>query len=184
MKPILSTLIVALMLAAGLSDASERPHDAASHEAHAPPAGHAFHGDGVPPAVRWQADAPLSRGMQRVRIATQALSHGAHGHLDVAQVQAIAGQLEAAVRDMFAQCRLDPEPDAALHPLLARVLQASTRLADGQFDPQALAELQAVLARYPQLFEDAAWSMPSDASDASTSIPLRTSHSRSNSVSS
>jgi hypothetical protein len=184
MKPILSLLFFGLMCAAGASGAGEPRHGDASHDAHAPPAHHDARDQAAPAASRWQADEPLSRGMQRVRAATQALSHGAHGHLDVAQVRAIAGQLDAAVRDMFAQCRLDPEPDAALHPLLARVLQASARLAEGQFDPQALSWLEAVLARYPQLFEDAAWSVPSDASDASTSIALRASHARSNRVSS
>jgi hypothetical protein len=177
-------LLVAFMLATALARAGELPHDGASHGAHAPPAGHVSHDQASDPVVRWQADEPLARGMQRLRAATRALSHGAHGHLDVAQVQAISRQLDAAVRDMFAQCRLEPEPDAALHPLLARVLQASARLAGGRFDPQALAELEAVLARYPQLFEDAAWTGPSEASDAPRSIPLRASHSRSNSVSS
>ncbi|MCX7032379.1 MAG: hypothetical protein NT046_00175 [Arenimonas sp.] len=184
MYPKYSVLFLAMMLAAVLCHASEPPHEPASHAAHAPPAEHDARGQAPAHAVRWQADEPLSRGMQRVRTATQALAHGAHGHLERAQIQAIAGQLEAAVQDMFTQCRLEPEPDAALHPLLARVLQASARLADGRFDPQAFAELEDVLARYPQLFEDATWSPPSDTSAASRSMPLRVSHSRSNSVSS
>ena len=184
MKLKYSVLFAALVLAAGAGNASEPPHAADSHAAHAPPAEHASQAPMVAPAVRWQADEPLSRGMQRVRVATQGLSHGAHGHLDVAQVQAIARELDAAVRDMFAQCRLEPEPDAALHPLLASVLQASATLAEGRFDAAALAGLEAVLLRYPQLFNDAAWTAPSEASDASRSMPLRPSHARSNSVSS
>lgn len=180
MKPEFSHLFTALMLAAGLARAGEAPNDPASHQAHAPLPGHAAQGQASVPAVRWQADEPLARGMQRVRAATQAL---AHGHLDGVQVKAVAGQLDAAVRDMFAQCRLEPEPDAALHPLLARVLQASARLAGGRFDPQALADLEWVLARYPLLFEDASWSTPIDASDAATSTPRAASQSRSNSVS-
>ena len=184
MKPKHYAFFLAFLLAAAPANAGEPPHDGASHGAHAPPAEQASDDQAPAPAVRWQADEPLSRGMQRVRNATQALSHGAHGHLDPAQVQAIARELDAAVRDMFAQCRLEPEPDAALHPMLASVLQASARLAEGRFDPKALAWLEAVLARYPRLFEDAAWSLPNDASDASTSIPLRASQPRSNSVSS
>lgn len=183
MKPMFSPLFIASMLAAGLANASEPPHDPAAHEAHAPPAGQASLEQTPAPAVRWLADEPLARGMQRVRAATQALAHGAHGHLDAPQVRALAAELESAVQGMFAQCRLEPEPDAALHPLLARVLQASARLAEGSLDPQALADLEAVLARYPQLFDEAAWSSPSDASEASMSTPLHTSHSRSNSVS-
>lgn len=115
--------------------------------------------DAAAPTTRWQPDAPLSRGMQRVRAATAALEHGEHGHLDAAQVQGIAAELRAAVDEMFANCRLDPEPDAALHPLLARVLTASRALSGGEFDQAALEELRAVLARYPELFADAAWSV-------------------------
>ena len=183
MKLNLLPLFIALMLAATVAGATEPPHDPASHEAHAPPAGHETHAP-PPPAVRWQADEPLARGMRRVRAAKQALAHGAHGHLDPAQVRAIAATLDAAVQEMFAQCRLAPEPDAALHPLLATVLRASARLAPGRFDAAALAELEAVLARYPRLFDDATWTAPSDASDASTSMPWRSSQLRSNSVSS
>ncbi|KFN42232.1 hypothetical protein N790_02885 [Arenimonas malthae CC-JY-1] len=133
--------------------AGEHAHAADPH-AHAAAAPS---GDAAAPAARWQPDAPLSRGMQRVRAATAALEHGEHGHLEAAQVQGIAAELRAAVDEMFANCRLDPEPDAALHPLLARVLTASRALAGGEFDQAALDELRAVLARYPQLFEDAAW---------------------------
>jgi hypothetical protein len=183
MKLMFSRLSIALMLAAGAAHAGNVPPDPASHQAHAPPPGHDAHGQAPTPAVRWQADEPLARGMQRVRAATLALAQGVHGHLEVVEVQAIAGQLDAAVRDMFAQCRLEPQPDAALHPLLARVLQASSALADGRFDAHAFAELEAVLARYPLLFEDASWSTPIAASDAPTSTPRAASQSRSNSVS-
>lgn len=118
------------------------------------------HDDEAVPAVRWASDEPLRSGMRRVRAATEALSHAAHGHLDEAQVKGIAAELEGAVQDMFAQCRLAPEPDAALHPLLARVLDASATLAEGRFDAGAHDALLAVLARYPLLFEDEDWSVP------------------------
>ena len=122
---------------------------------------HAAHGsrDTPMPARRWIPDAPLSRGMQRVRTATAMLEHGAHGHLDDAQVRGIAAELKSAVDTMFAECKLEPEPDAALHSLLARVLMARNRLAESGYDAAALAELKAVLDRYPLLFEDADWSV-------------------------
>ena len=110
------------------------------------------------PARRWTPDAPLSRGMQRVRAATATLDHGSHAQLDDAQVRNIAAELKSAVDMMFAGCKLEPEPDAALHPLLARVLVASNTLSESGFDADALAELQAVVARYPLLFDDPTWS--------------------------
>jgi len=134
-------------------------HAHLDEDAHGHDVPHA-HGDEAVPAVRWASDEPLRAGMRRVRAATEMLSHGAHGHLDTAQVQGIAAELEAAVQAMFAQCRLAPEPDAALHPLLARVLDASATLAEGRFDAGAHDALQAVLARYPLLFEDEGWNAP------------------------
>ncbi len=139
---------------------------ATAHPGHeAPPAApvhesHAAHDatDGALPARRWTPDAPLSSGMQRVRAATATLDHGSHGRLDDAQVRTIAAELKSAVDTMFAECKLEPAPDAALHPLLARVLVASNTLAEKGFDAAALAELQAVLARYPLVFDDPSWS--------------------------
>lgn len=121
---------------------------------------HAEHAaiDEALPARRWTPDAPLSRGMQRVRAATATLAHGSHADLDDAQVRNIAAELKSAVDMMFAECKLEPEPDAALHPLLARVLVASNTLSESGFDANALAELQAVVARYPRLFDDPTWS--------------------------
>lgn len=147
-------LLLPLPALAGEHAHATEPQAHEGHEAHAATAAEAD-----APAVRWQPDAPLSRGMQRVRAATAALEHGEHGHLDAVQVQNIAAELRAAVDEMFANCRLEPEPDAALHPLLARVLGASRALSEGEFDQSALDELRAVLARYPALFDDAAWSV-------------------------
>lgn len=150
-------LSLALLLPAPALAGEHAHAEAADQHAHETPAPAP---DAAVPATRWQPDAPLSRGMQRVRAATAALEHGEHGHLEPGQVQGIAAELRAAVDDMFANCRLEPEPDAALHPLLARVLAASGALAGGEFDAAALDDLRAVLARYPELFDDAAWMAP------------------------
>jgi hypothetical protein len=179
MNPYLPHALVALVLAlpalAATRAAGEPPAAHAAHAAHADHAvheAHAGHGDAADadadadalPGTRWVPDAPLREGMRRVRAATEALSHAGHGHLDPVQVKAVAVELEAAVQDMIARCQLAPAPDAALHPLLARVLQASAALAEGQFDAAVLADLEAVLARYPQLFDDAGWSADHSAS--------------------
>jgi hypothetical protein len=175
MNPHLSHALVALLLAApalagAIAGQGEPPAEAADHATHEAQDEHAGHAPAMAddpsalPATRWASDAPLREGMRRVRAATTSLSHAAHGHLDAGQVKAVSAELEAAVQDMIARCRLDPAPDAALHPLLARVLQASARLAGGEFDAAALADLEAVLRRYPLLFEDADWSADHSAS--------------------
>lgn len=165
MSPYLSHTIVALLLAVpAMADTlaahpeAHAPTEArvsqADHAAHALPEGHA---DAALPATRWASDAPLREGMRRVRAAADKLSPEADERPAAVEVQAIAAELEAAVKSMIANCKLEPEPDAALHSLLARVLQVSAALSDGVMDAGAPAELHAVLARYALMFEDAGW---------------------------
>jgi hypothetical protein len=135
----------------------------AAHGTHGARAGHGMHGAhgaeaggaAATPAERWPADAPLVRGMARIRVATDSLTHAAHGHLDPAQIKALSAELKSAVETMFVECRLAPAPDAALHPLLARVLGASQALSEGRFDAATLDALRAVLADYSGLFDEA-----------------------------
>jgi hypothetical protein len=155
-----STLLAALLVVPTVAlTAAAVPPESASPATHIHPDGHDLQhppAAEAAPAVRWQADEPLRAGMRRVRAATEALARAAHGHADAARTTAIADELKAAVAMMFAQCQLAPAPDAALHPLLAEVLRASTRLSEGH-DGAALEVLQAVLVRYAELFEDAEW---------------------------
>ena len=116
---------------------------------------------GAPPATartqRWPADAPLRAGMARISVATDALAHGQHGHLDARQVAALADELQSAVNDIIAGCKLEPAADAALHPLLGRVLSAARALREAPAATAQHGELREVLRLYPQLFEDPGW---------------------------
>lgn len=103
---------------------------------------------------RWHADAPLKAGMARVRVASDALMHRQHGHLDDKTVRALADEITAAVNYMFANCKLDPAPDAALHPLLAKLLADSQALQQHPTDSIAVFEVRDVLARYAELFDE------------------------------
>jgi|CXWL01.1.fsa_nt_gi hypothetical protein len=103
---------------------------------------------------RWHADAPLREGMARIRKAHQALTALERGQLASDQVVTQADEILAAVNFMFANCRLAPEPDAALHPLLAQLLGASQALQKQPSDPAPVAEVETALARYAQLFDE------------------------------
>jgi len=69
-------------------------------------------------------------------------------------VRAHAAEVRAAVDDIFARCRLEPRPDAALHPLLARLIAASGALAEDPAATAPLAEIRAVLEHYAALFDE------------------------------
>ena len=76
------------------------------------------------------------------------------GHMGDEQVLALAGEVDEAIAYMFANCSLEPEPDVALHGLLAR-LMAGTR--DLKQDPAAVAPvagMRAAVEDYPKLFDD------------------------------
>lgn len=108
-----------------------------------------------PPAgTRWQPDASLREGMARLRASVAALEGLPAGRPDRALVIAQAEAIDDTVAWLFAHCRLPPAPDAALHHLLAAVLDASARLRNSPVDPAPVADLREALAHYPHLFED------------------------------
>jgi len=103
--------------------------------------------------VPWTPDAPLVEGMARVRAALDGLdAHGAAPD----DVLAAAGEIDEAVEFMFANCRLEPEPDIALHAVLARLMAGSEQLRDHPTDTSPVADMQAAVANYEALFDDPA----------------------------
>jgi len=135
---------------APVAEADAHPQEA-HDDAHA--AGHALGDVPVPDNHHpWTPDAPLMEGMSRVRAAVSGLEAAP----DEAAVARHVAEVDEAIADMFANCRLEPEPDAALHVVLARLIAASREL---QADPSAtapVAAMRAALANYEALFDDPA----------------------------
>lgn len=128
-------------------------HDPKTHAAHHPEA----HGNGMPiPAdhVKWAPDAPLMEGMKQMRDAMTGLDHHEMGHLDETQVDRLATQVDEAAAYMFANCKLDTEPDVALHGVLARLMAGAEALHADPVDPAPVADMRAALQDYPKLFND------------------------------
>ncbi|HST26857.1 MAG TPA: DnrO protein [Rudaea sp.] len=148
-------LMLAAAHAQGANPAQPAPAAHAEH-AHAAPAPAAV----LPAGKHWATDAPLRDGMRRVRQAVQALEHGERSHLDAAQTANEGKLIEGAVNDMIANCKLDPDADAALHGLLAKFLVGANAARTGQNLPAALADMQDALKQYPLLFDDPTWNAP------------------------
>jgi len=100
----------------------------------------------------WTPDAPLVAGMARVRAAVDALE-AAPGP---AAVPGHVAEVNEAIGYIFANCRLDPEPDAALHGVLARLMGASQALQADPADTAAVASMRAAITNYEALFDDPA----------------------------
>lgn len=129
----------------------------AAHAAHAP-AAHGVATSPVPRAgQRWSTDAALRDGMVRIRQAVGGLDHLQHGHGSPALVPVLADQIQAAVNDMIASCRLAPDADAALHGLLVKFIAGAQAVRSGPVTADALRPMQDALAQYPVLFDDPTW---------------------------
>lgn len=132
-------------------DHAAHEHDAHAHAAHHPDAA----GMAIPADhVKWEPDAPLMEGMQRMRDAMGGLLHHEMGHLNEAQVDQLATQVDEAAAYMFANCQLEAEPDVALHGLLARLMAGAEALHADPADPEPVADMRAALEDYPRLFDD------------------------------
>lgn len=130
------------------------------HEHHAAPAATSAASAVPVPAQRWAPDAPLRAGIRRAHTAVDQLQHYENGHMSASMAAERAGEVEAAVVYMFAHCKLTAEPDAALHGILVPLLSAAQVLKADPRNVEAVADMRAALAHYPQYFNDPGWDQP------------------------
>jgi hypothetical protein len=141
---VLSWLLPVALLATAAAPVLAQDH---GHAQHAPAAAAA-------PAQRWATDAPLREGMAGIRAAVEALGHYEMGHMGPEQAAEQAARIQAHVRDIIANCKLAPEADAALHLIIAPLMQQAAAL---QADPrklEAIAPMRDALAAYARQFDD------------------------------
>lgn len=69
-----------------------------------------------------------------------------------------ADQVVEVVNDIFKNCKLEPAADHAVHPLLAKVLDASKDLKKGN-QSKALQKLHESLKNYGELFDHPNWTL-------------------------
>lgn len=106
---------------------------------------------------RWATDAPLRKGMAEIRIAVGALQPGEGRHIGPEQAAALATRVEGQVAYLVANCKLEPQADAALHAIIARLLQGAAALKADPSDLGARATLRQALQDYPRQFDDPGW---------------------------
>lgn len=136
-------------------------HSNGHNKAHSNDHDHAHGHDGhelLPPVPDnhepWAIDEPLGEGMTRVRQALAALPADAGAAIEPATVTALTGEVDAAINYMFANCSLPPEPDAALHGVLAQLMVSSRDLRDDAADDSAVPNMREAIDRYALLFDD------------------------------
>lgn len=158
-----SRLLVAalpLLMGTGLALAAAAPQGvdaeaSGQHAGHQAPAAAIDHA-----GARWAPDAPLQTGMRRVRDAlARATAAPEHAATD-RPASDLAAEVRAATSFMFANCKLPPEPDVALHGILASLLAGAQALEKDPRDRAAVAAMQAALQEYPRQFDDPGFALP------------------------
>jgi hypothetical protein len=112
------------------------------------------------PASGWATDAPLREGMGRIRTSVAALDHSEHGHLGAEQTVTLAGNIEKDVNFLIANCKLDPDADAALHGIISKLLKGAHALKSNPADLAAIAPMREAVAEYAATFDDPAFRTP------------------------
>lgn len=145
--------VLALACSLGLATTAQ----AFAAQVHASPHAQAAPAAAPVPAQRWKPDAPLREGMRRAHTAVDELRHYEMGHMSAPMAVDRAATVEQAVTFMFAHCKLAPEPDAALHGILAPLLGGAQALKQNPQNLKAVARMREAIAHYPQYFDDPGW---------------------------
>ncbi len=162
-------LLIALLVTAGLAGCSggdratsADPDAQAAPETHAQePHANESHARGAheaeavapPKGTLWPTDEPLRAGMSRIESAVN--SAGAMQPLSRENADMLARTVEENVTYIVRNCKLPPEPDAALHVLIGRLMSAAGELASDVTSDAAIERLAAVLHDYHQTFDHA-----------------------------
>jgi len=146
----ITTLLAALALSAGAPPPAQAQHE------HAAAAAAAAQATGQ----RWSTDAPLRAGMAAIRESVGDLKHHEMGHMSPDQAKQAATDIEHRVHDIVATCKLAPEADAALHRIIAPLLEnaAALKADPGRLD--AIPPMREALAEYARQFDDAEFASP------------------------
>jgi hypothetical protein len=151
-------IVIVLVLAAAAAS------DGAAREAPTAQAAHAHHAGPGPaesrPAGGWASDAPLRSGMAGIRRSVDALDHNRDGHMEPEQVLVLVESIEKDVAAIIANCKLDPAADAALHGIIAKLMQGAAALRAQPADLAAIEPMRAALEEYGRSFDDPAFRAP------------------------
>jgi len=155
MKPAMTTFTMPLLLLAAIvattAMASLPAQAQHSHQHPAPAVAQAT------PAQRWATDAPLRAGMAKIRTAVDALQHYERGHMGPEQAVELATQIQQQIAYLVANCKLEPQADAALHVIIAQLGAGAQALKDNPADLGAIPPMRQALQHYPRQFNDPGW---------------------------
>ena len=151
MKLALTTCAMPLLLFTAFTALPAQAQAQHSHQHPAPAVAQAT------PAQRWTTDAPLRTGMAKIRTAVDVLQHYERGHMGPEQAVELATQIQQQIAYLVANCKLEPQADAALHVIIAELGASAQALKDDPSDLSVIPTMRQALQHYPRQFNDPAW---------------------------
>lgn len=107
---------------------------------------------------KWASDEPLRQGMNGIREAFVAIHDRVrNGEASSEDYLSLAEAIDEQVEYMFANCNLDPEPDAQLHIILANLMQAARTLRGDDDHYPGVRRVHQSLEAYGETFEHQDW---------------------------
>jgi hypothetical protein len=79
-------------------------------------------------------------------------AHAHHARITDADYTAIGQKVDVEIQKMFAECKLAPDPDAALHDVLAQMMAGSKLMQAGE-GARGAADISSALETYREIFE-------------------------------
>lgn len=108
---------------------------------------------------RWETDAPLRLGMQRIRDAVApAVAGPARLTLDQQQANILSNAVQENVAYLIQNCKLEPAADANLHFLITELVTGAALVAADPRSEEGAMKLTHALAEYPRYFNHPNWS--------------------------
>ena len=107
---------------------------------------------------KWQTDAPLRQGMQRIRdAALQAVPAFHQDRFSQTDAAKLAAHIRAQVDYLVEHCKLEPRADASLHALIGELLLGADTLEREPLSMQGLPGIIQTLRVYPDYFDHPGW---------------------------
>lgn len=162
MKAVIQPLAWGIAMASMLALASGVALDLVVGTTQAAVIQHEHHGHATSALVvegqQWATDAALRDGMTRLRdAAASALPSDPAQPISERQAMQLQAAVEAHVSFLVANCDLPEQADAALHGLLAELLNGAKALAEPAEREQGARHILAALQRYPEIFAAPLW---------------------------
>ena len=103
---------------------------------------------------KWQTDAPLRHGMQRINDAVlQAVPAYHKDSLTLPEAGKLSSEINTQVAYMIANCKLEPTADATLHVFIGDLLAGAARMEGDPASPQGLPHIVRTLDQYTKYFD-------------------------------